>query len=162
MVVVSDYEAIQLTDYNDRVNELSSRLNDYEDGDLVNLARYANSYDGSFDYADTFAMEDIGEYVSDPMEAARAVFFGNVQSWDLPVRFDAYGNLETATDSGVAESVRGEIDDLAQKVLDGVIDSSDLYGNDEVLVDGWIEYDSDYKDIAEQKEISEFFEGFKE
>lgn len=38
-------------------------------------------------------------FFENPMDAARAVFFGNIQNWnDDYIRFNAYGNLESMSD----------------------------------------------------------------
>lgn len=54
-------------------------------------------------------------YFSDKMEVARAVFFGNIHSWDDEyVRFNAYGNLESLSEFDVAN----EIDDYAEEIFE--------------------------------------------
>ena len=42
-------------------------------------------------------------FFSDPIEAARAVYFGNIESWiDEYIRFNGYGNLESLSESQAA------------------------------------------------------------
>lgn len=54
-------------------------------------------------------------YFSDKMEVARAVFFGNIHSWDDEyIRFNAYGNLESLNEFDVAN----EIDDYAEEIFE--------------------------------------------
>ena len=46
-----------------------------------------------------FDEEFFSTYFSNPMEAARATFFGNIQSWnDDYIRINSYGNLESLTE----------------------------------------------------------------
>lgn len=54
-------------------------------------------------------------YFSDKMEVARAVFFGDIQSWtDEYIRFNAYGNLVSLNEFDVAN----EIDDYAEDIFE--------------------------------------------
>ena len=159
--MATNYEAIQFTDYNNRLSELGSRLSGYTDDELTELARSANSYDGSFDYFDAFDIDDLGEYITDPVEAARATFFGDIDNWGDRVRFNAYGNLESAHDSDIADLVRDELGDLAMKFLDGDLSSVELHNEDEELVDGWGEYDSMYDDDSDLEEVQQFFNQYE-
>lgn len=64
-----------------------------------------------------------------PMDAARAVYFGNIDSWsDSYIRFNAYGNLESLSEY----EVLGEIDDHME----------DIYKNSFLWCD-YIEEDGD-------------------
>lgn len=48
-----------------------------------------------------------------PMEAARATFFGNIQSWnDEFIKFNAYGNLESLSEYDVESEIDGYILDI--------------------------------------------------
>ena len=52
---------------------------------------------------------------SDPMEAARATFFGKIESWmDEYIHFDAYGNLESLSEY----EVLGEIEYYIEEIFD--------------------------------------------
>lgn len=50
---------------------------------------------------------------SNPMEAARATFFGNIESWsDEYIRFNAYGNLESLSDYKAESEIEDYIEDI--------------------------------------------------
>lgn len=52
---------------------------------------------------------------SNPMEAARATFFGNIKNWsDEYIKFNAYGNLESMNEYDVLE----EIDNYLEEIFD--------------------------------------------
>lgn len=93
----------------EKFNELSiserlSIFNTYciEHGDSDNEI---HSFDEEFFYT----------YFNDPMEAARATFFGEIESWsDEYIKFNAYGNLESMSE----HEVLGEIDDYLEEIFD--------------------------------------------
>lgn len=53
-------------------------------------------------------------YFTDPMEAARATFFGKINSWcDEYIKFNAYGNLESMSEDDALE----EIDNYLKEIF---------------------------------------------
>lgn len=92
--------------------ELFSHWNDY-------CAEISNSDAQVFDFDDGF----FDDYFSNPGEAARATFFGNVQSWaDKWVIFNGYGNLETS--NYLSELI--SIGDLANYIFDNQENYEDI------------------------------------
>lgn len=66
-----------------------------------NLEELYNSIDDKSDFTLSeyyeFSEETIKMLFDDPMEAIRATYFGNIQSWNDPyIRLNAYNNLESA------------------------------------------------------------------
>ena len=50
---------------------------------------------------------------SNPMDAARATFFGDIQSWsDEYIRFNGYGNLESVSEYDVDSEIEGYLEDI--------------------------------------------------
>ena len=50
---------------------------------------------------------------NDPIEAARATFFGDIQNWsDEYIRFNAYGNLESLSEYDAVEEAEDHVDDI--------------------------------------------------
>ena len=50
---------------------------------------------------------------NDPIEAARATFFGNIQNWsDEYIRFNGYGNLESLSEYDAVEVAEDNVDDI--------------------------------------------------
>ena len=66
--------------------------------DLAYLLQYMNGYDGCFEEANYYDMDEFDELLagSTPMEIAQMIFFGEFNPDDEYFRFDAYGNLESA------------------------------------------------------------------
>ena len=85
---------------------LSERLSIYNE--------YCINY-GSNEPIEYFEEDFFECYFSDKMEVARAVYFGDIQSWtDEYIRFNAYGNLESLNEFDVAN----EIDDYAEEIFE--------------------------------------------
>ena len=52
-------------------------------------------------------------YFSNPMDAARATFFGEIDSWsDEYIRFNGYGNLESMNEYEVSEKIDNYIEEI--------------------------------------------------
>jgi len=63
----------------------------------------------------SFDEEFFDTYFSNPMDAARATFFGKIESWsDDYIKFNAYGNLESMSEYEVLE----EIDYYLEEIFD--------------------------------------------
>lgn len=80
--------------------------------ELLQACREANSYNGGFEFCDCY--EDIEE-VCDFMngyELARAIIYGDVTNVVDPVRFNAYGNLETVNEYELEQEALDYIEDL--------------------------------------------------
>lgn len=106
----------------EKFNELSTSekiaiFNEYclEYGDSDNML---NSFDEDF-----FEMA-----FSDPMEAARATFFGDIKNWsDEYIRFNGYGNLESVSEYDVEDEIDGYLEEIFEHedVWDNYIDNVD-------------------------------------
>ena len=76
----------------------------------------------------SFDEEFFETYFRDPMEAARATFFGKINSWmDEYIRFNAYGNLESMNEYDVLE----EIDNYLEEIFDNPDTWEDYIDNEE-------------------------------
>ena len=76
----------------------------------------------------SFDEEFFETYFRDPMEAARATFFGKIESWmDEYIRFNAYGNLESMSEY----EVLGEIDYYLEEIFDNPDMWEDYIENEE-------------------------------
>lgn len=76
----------------------------------------------------SFDEEFFNTYFSDPMEAARATFFGKIESWmDEYIKFNAYGNLESMSEYDVL----GEIDYYLEEIFDNTDTWEDYIDNEE-------------------------------
>ena len=103
------------------ITELLEGMNDSELFTLWNdYCQEANNSDAMvFEFDDQF-FED---YFSDPQEAARATFFGDINSWsDKYIMFNGYGNLESSNYISTMIS----ISDLASHIEDNIDNYTDL------------------------------------
>lgn len=100
--------------------------------DLRGLYQEANSWDGSFEFIQVYDIEELCEIFSDTCELVRAVIYGSVDNICDPVRFDAYGNLETVYESDMESDMQCYLDELADWIIDNDchVDLS-AYGIDE-------------------------------
>lgn len=108
----------------EKIEEAVERLSQMGDEELVGLFKDANAYDGSFDFADSWgSLEELVDAMygapgwETPFDAICRVFFGDVTSLSIPVRLDAYGNVEHAV--GVAGECRDNLQEMAEWLADG-------------------------------------------
>ena len=99
---------ISLEKFTEEFNNLSSNnkiaiYNEYcsEHGDTDKML---------YDFDEEFFETAFG---NDPIEAARATFFGNIQNWsDEYIRFNGYGNLESLSEYDAVEVAEDNVDDI--------------------------------------------------
>lgn len=75
-----------------------------------------------------------------PMEAVRAASYGEYNYNDEYVKFNAYGNLESASENDVNEEMKDSIEDIIDQIMDNYTD---------------IDLDSDIMDLIEEYETDE-------
>jgi hypothetical protein len=96
-------------------------IKNMDDEDIISLVQEINSYNGNLDNLDyqPFDEEFFHVYFTDPYEAARATFFGDIRNWgDDYIHFNAYGNLESRDTIGLAMDCR----DYADEIVDAMED----------------------------------------
>lgn len=79
-------------------------------------------------------------FSGNPMNAVRAVYYGEYNYNDDYIRFDGYGNLESASENDVTGKMEESIDDIIDQIMDN-------YNN--------IDLDSDIMDLIEEYDESE-------
>jgi hypothetical protein len=78
-------------------------------------------------------------FEDNPMEAVRATFFGKIESWsDDYIRFNAYGNLESASKYQVENYANDYIEEIFDhpELWEHVIAIEDEEENEEELING--------------------------
>lgn len=75
-----------------------------------------------------------------PMEAVRAASYGEYNYNDEYVKFNAYGNLESASENDVTEEMKDSIEDIIDQIMDNYTD---------------IDLDSDIMELIEEYETDE-------
>lgn len=71
---------------------------------------YLNFYENDEDFFNTF-------FADNPMEVARATFYGNYKYCDPYVRFNGYGNLESFDEYEAMKEIKSYIDDIVSNLL---------------------------------------------
>ena len=93
--------------FEEKFNELSfsDRLSIYNE--------YCLNYRSGDDMIYNFDEEFFDMAFSSPIDAARATFFGNIQSWnDEYIRFNAYGNLESLSEYDAEGEFEYELENI--------------------------------------------------
>lgn len=147
-------KAIRLSSDNERKAEIISRLNDYDNDDLLNLFRSANSSNYCFGFADVFDAEDINEIMCDstPYDILCRVAFGNVTSVKNYLRFDGYENLESVTVFDLYNECEDNVEEMADWLMNNWNNVDNLYSEDYELFDAWDDIDNDRWDWEEYEE----------
>jgi hypothetical protein len=87
--------------------------------DLTYLLQHMNGYDGCFEEASYYDMDEFDEFLSDrtPMEIAQMIFFGDFNPNNDYFRFNCYGNLESADWPDVV----AEAEDLESDIINHLV-----------------------------------------
>ena len=104
------------------------------DEELLNIVNEVNSYNGSLDFLEYWENDEefFNTFFSDnPMEVARATFYGNYKYCDPYVRFNGYGNLESFDEYELIKECKYYIDEIVNSLL-GCWEYIDIC-NDELL-----------------------------
>lgn len=116
-------------------SRLCRQLDELADSDLIGIYRSAMQYDGSFDFVDTFDLEDLAE-MTETYEFGRSIIYGNVTNVCDPVRYDGYGNLESVSEYTLNDECRDkyQLDELADWLLRNDIHSDLEFHNGEDIL----------------------------
>ena len=131
-----------------REQAIKSYVEHLSGDDLAQLLRYMNRYDGCFEEATYYDMDEFDEFMSNstPTEIAKMIFFGDFNPNDEHFRFDAYGNLESAN--------WGDVVAEAENLVDDIIDHLVNYYNGDTP---WPDLD-DLVNAADDAVFNEYFE----
>ena len=98
---------------------IAAELQEMTDDDLRQVYYEAQAWDGSFDFLDTYDIEDIADMLSG-YELARAIIYGDVTNICEPVRFNGYGNLENVSEWEIDSEAQDNIPELAYWLVDNI------------------------------------------
>lgn len=124
--------------------------------DLAQLLQHMNAYDGCFEEATYYDMDEFDEFMSNytPMEIAQMIYFGEFNPNDDYFRFNGYGNLESADWPDVV----AEAEDLESDIINHLVH---YYGGDtpwpdlDDLVDADDDdtvFNEDYEEVEEEED----------
>lgn len=97
---------------------------------VLSIIGEINSYNNELDYFDYQENDDYffnTYFENNPAEAVRACYFGNYNYNDKYVKFNVYGNLETACHFELVHDFKCYIDDIIDKII---MLKDDIYFND--------------------------------
>ena len=89
--------------------------------ELRSIVQEINSYNGSLDNLNFYENDEdfFNTFFTDnPMEVARATFYGNYKYCDQYVRFNGYGNLESFDEYEAMKEIKAYIDDIVTCLLE--------------------------------------------
>lgn len=130
-----------MTEYNDKIDQIKSIINNYNLDTLVNCCAY---FDG--DEA-VCSMDNFDDVLCglEPWDIVRAAHYGEFCPTDSYFRFNTYGNLES-TDNPLREGWI-DIDTLAEYAVNDGINFGD---NDiQALLEQWDEEEKNNEEVAE-------------
>lgn len=93
----------------------------HDDDELIEVVQAINSFNGSLDFLQWFDNDEEffnTFFYNNPMELARAIYYGDYEFWHDYVRFNGYGNLESSDRYGVVKECKEYIDDIVNELLD--------------------------------------------
>lgn len=123
--------------------------------DLAYLLRHMNSYDGCFEEAIYYDMDEFDEFMSNytPMELAQIIYFGEFNPNNDYFRFNAYGNLESADWPDIVAEAEDLVDEIIYHLVNcysGNTPWPDL--DDLVDADDDTVFNEDYEEVEEDDE----------
>ena len=81
----------------------------------LQICKEIDSYDGSMEFTRTTTIEELAETMY-AYELARAIIYGEVNSIEDDVRFNAYMNLESVTSYDLEDESEGYIDEIIEHI----------------------------------------------
>ena len=88
---------------------------------LKEMVRECNGWNSSLEdyHMESFDEEFFEIFFENPMDAARAVFFGDIQNWnDDYIRFNAYGNLESMSDYEYNHMLEDSLEEIVEVAVE--------------------------------------------
>ena len=80
-----------------------------------------NCYNGCLDYLDYCENDDYFlklYFEGNPGELARAIYYGDYNYNDDYIKFNSYGNLETASEADVEQEIMDNLDEIIDNLAD--------------------------------------------
>ena len=90
-------------------------------GNLMTIVEELNNWNSSLDYLRVYENdEEFFEmfFSNNPMELARAIYYGDYKYSDEYVRFNGYGNLESLSDYQYEKELKDNINEIIDELME--------------------------------------------
>ena len=104
----------------EKFNKVKEYLLAHDDDELVEVVQAINSFNGELDFLQYWDNDEEffnTFFYNDPMELARAIYYGDYNYSHDYVRFNGYGNLETTDRYGLVKECKYYIDEIVNSLL---------------------------------------------
>ena len=92
----------------------------HDDDELVEVVQEINSFNDSLEFLQWFDNNEEfynSFFLDNPMELARAIYYGNYEYCHDYVKFNGYGNLETTDRYGLVKECKYYIDEIVTELI---------------------------------------------
>lgn len=115
---------------------------------LMAMVSEVNSWDNSLEHLEYFSMDDFNDFMDgfSPMDIANRIHFGDFNPNHEYFKFNAYANLESATDWMIEDELNWYKEDIVKRFIE-------LY--EDGHVDSWHQEVLDILDSEEEEEEEE-------
>ena len=141
-----------------REQAIKSYVEHLSGSELADLLQHMNEYDGCFEEASYYDMDEFDELMSNymPMEIAQRIYFGEFNPNDDYFRFDGYGNLKSLD----WQEISAEAEDLVDDILDHLVNNYDgdtPWSDLDYMVDADEDavFNEDYEEVNEDDDDDE-------
>ena len=125
-------------------------------GDIAYLLQHMNGYDGCFEEASYYDMDEFDEFLSGlpPMEIAKMIYFGGFNPNDEYFRFNsAYGTLESADWPDIVAKAAGLVDEIIYHLVNCYSGDTPWTDLDALVsADNDTVFNEDYEEVEEEVE----------
>lgn len=102
---------------------LEKKLREYllnNEDTLTDVVSELNCYNGCLEYLDFFEndKEFFKAYFNNPMEAIRAICYGDYNYNDDYIRFNGYGNIDSYTKAERDDEIKSCIDEIVDRLME--------------------------------------------
>ena len=134
-----------------RAEAIETFVQNLSGDDLVTVLESINAYDGAFEDAEYYPMDEFDEFMTgkSPLAIARAVYFGNFNPTQDYFKFDAYANPVSADWGDVVSEAEDRIDDIIRHLTEDYNGSDTGFDilDDLVLAEPDALFDEDFEEI---------------
>ena len=128
--------------------EIENWLLANDDTELIDIVRELNGYNGSFEdlqyYNNNEEFFNI-YFEGKPMEVARAICYGEYNYCDDYVKFNAYGNLESANEYDIVNEIKDSLEEVIDELIENFMHIY-IHSDLEELLEAYVDAEYDEED----------------